>query len=769
MVTETLVGKSIPRIDAAEIVTGSTSYTADILPRGTLFAKLVLSTRAHALIKRIDTSKALAHPGVMGVVTGEDAPKYLVGRFLKDRPMLAQGKVRFVGEPVAAVAAVDKDIAEQAADLIEVEYEDLPAVFDPEEAMGPNAPLVHLAGSRYLDGAQGWVEPKGNIRNDVIMRRGDPDKAFAECDIIYEDTYRTHPTHQGYIEPHAVVASVDSESRITLWASNKGQFIVRNIVSEAFDLPKSQVKVIVTKIGGDFGGKGTPWLECIAVLLSKKTGRPVKLVLSRREDIILASVRHASIIRLKVGAKKDGTLHALKGEIIFECGSYADGGGGMAGRASTLVGSYKIPNVETRGLAIYTNSGPRGHVRAPGAPAPTFAIESHIDMLAKKLEMDPWEFRLKNALGEGDYDPDGHSIMRNVGLIETITKAREYVHREFRRGPNRGIGIACSLWGHAVGPSAMISGAYVRIEDDGRVVLYTGVGDQGAGQRAVLAQIVANELHIQPNQVVIGPTDTASTPFENGSGGSMTTFRAGNSARFAAMDARTQLFEMAAERLEVGQDDLELANGRIHVKGSPDRGYTIAEMARHALDTRGVPILGTGVKEKQELLKSMEASKGIMDGPAFCTQVAEVEVDPETGQVTVLRFLAAHDVGFAINPSSVEGQLQGGVVFGLGYSLTEQIMTSEGRVLNPSLLDYRLLTAKDVPNIEVLCIEVPSSQGPYGAKGVAEPPVIPTAAAIANAVFDAVGVRITEIPINAERVMEALQKSQDGTEVACLS
>ncbi len=762
MVTETLVGKGIPRIDAAEIVTGSTNYTADILPRGTLFAKLVLSTRPHAIIKKIDISKAMALPGVMAVVTGEDAPKYLVGRFLKDRPMLAQGKVRFLGEPVAAVAATDKDIAEQAADLVEVEYEDLPAVFDPEQALSPNAPRVHEDGSRYLDGRLGMAEIKGNLRNEVIVRRGDPDKAFEECDLVYEDTYRTPSTHQGYIEPHAVVASVDAEGRITLWASNKGQFIVRDLVSEAFNVPKSQVKIIVTKIGGDFGGKGTPWLECITVLLSKKTGRPVKLVLSRSEDIRLASVRHASIIRLKVGVKKDGTLHALKGEIIFECGSYADGGGGMAGRGATLIGCYKIPHVETRGISVYTNNGPRGHVRAPGAPPPTFAIESHIDMIARKMGIDPFEFRLKNALREGDYDPEGHVIMKNVGLVETLTKAREYVEKEFKRGPNRGIGFACSLWGHAVNPTAMISGAYVRIEDDGRVVLYTGVGDQGAGQRAVLGQIVANELHIQPDQVIIGPTDTASTPFENGSGGSMTTVRAGNSARFSAIDARTQIFEMAAERLEVKDDDLEMSNGRIYVIGSPDRGYSLAEMARYALDTKGVPIFGTGVKGKQELLKSLEASRNIMDGPAFCTQVAEVEVDPDTGQVTVTRFLASHDVGTAINPVSVEGQLQGGAVFGLGYSLTEEIITSEGRVLNPTLLDYRLLTARDVPPIEVLCVEVPSSHGPYGAKGVAEPPVIPTAAAIANAVYDAVGVRITQVPINAERVMEAMKKAKQA-------
>jgi CO/xanthine dehydrogenase Mo-binding subunit len=762
MVEYTYLGKDLVRTHDQDRLTGQKLYSADLRLPGMLWGRILHSTHAHARILNIDMSRVQSLPGVRAVVTSADTPGIRIGRWLQDRPVLAQGEVRYIGEPVVAVAALDQETAEEALELIRVEYEELPAVFDPILAMQPDSPLVHKERDSYKPNAYRG-KGKGNIILEGIIRHGNVEEGLAQSDLVHEDNYRTQPVHHGFIEPHAVLAAIDSQGKATLWSSTKAPFIIRGMTAKALQISLSKIRVITPAVGGDFGGKGTAYIEPIALLLALKAGSPVRLVLSRQEELTSTFVRESAFAELTLGARKDGTFLALKGQIILDSGAYCDLIGRIESYLYFLAGPYHIPNVELRGYRVYTNKIPRGNVRAPSAPHPTFAVESHIDGLAKKLGLDPLEIRMKNGVEDGDALPGKGPILKNVGLKPTLEAAFNYLKRE--RGPkvkNRGWGIACGQWAlHSVakgeGPP---SSAWVKINEDGTVVLITGAADNGGGQHGIFAQIVAEILRITPESVTIIAGDTDSTPNELGTGGSRTTYRVGSSVRIAAEDALQRLLNLAAEKMGVSIDDLELHDGQISVKGSPEKRLDLATLATASLISRKGPIIGVGETLREEMLVAQAKAENEVDACTYGTQAAQVEVDPETGKVTVLKYFAAHDVGFAFNPSNVRGQIEGGVAFGLGYALSEELIIEQGEVRNQTLLDYKVPTIMNVPPIESVIVEVPSRFGPYGAKGVGEPPSIPVAPAIANAICDAIGVRIKELPITPEKIFEALHRTQ---------
>jgi len=762
MTEYTYLGKSLPRTHDQGRLTGESLYAGDFRLPGMLWGKILHSPYAHARILNIDISQAQRLPGVKAVVTSADTPGLRMGRWLQDRPVLAQEEVRYIGDPVAAIAALDQETAEEALELIHVEYEELPAVFDPFLAMQLDSPLVHKDRDSH--------EPrtyrgrgKGNIIFEGIVRHGDVEMGLAQSDFVHQDSYSTQAVHQGFIEPHAVLVAIGSQGKATIWSSTKAPFIVRRMTANVLKLPMSKVRVIAPAVGGDFGGKGSAYLEPIALLLALKSGSPVKLVLSRQEELTSTFVRESAFIELTLGAKKDGTFLALKGKFVFDSGAYFD-----LQRASDyaiifLAGPYNIPNVELRGYRVYTNNIPRGQVRAPTAPHPTFAIESHIDSLANKLGLDPLEVRMKNGVKDGDAMPGGGPILKNVGLKPTLLATADYLKRE--RGPrekNKGWGVACGQWGlRQVDPmEGATSSAWIKIDEDGTVVLITGVTDNGGGQYGILAQIVAEILKIPPDSVTVIAADTDSTPFEISTGGSRTTYRVGNSVRIAAEDALQKLLSLAAEKLDVSIGDLAFHNGRFFIKRNPERSLTLATLASASLASRKGLIIGVGERLREEMLTAQAKAENEVDSAIYGTHAVQVEVDPETGLVRVLKYFAAHDVGFAVNPANVRGQIEGGVAFGMGYALSEEVILQQGKVQNPNFRDYKLPTILNMPSIESFIVEVPSRFGPYGAKGVGEPTTLPVAPAIANAIYDAVGVRIRDLPITPEKIFKALQKPQ---------
>jgi CO/xanthine dehydrogenase Mo-binding subunit len=760
MAEYTYLGKSLQRDRYQDKLTGKSLYTADFRLPGMLWGKILHSPHAHARIISIDTSEAKRLPGVKTVVTYADTPGVKIGRWFQDRPVLAHEEVRYIGEPVAALAASDQETAEEAIEAIRVEYEELPAVFDAMSAIQPDSPLVHSDRDAISPRAyRGRGE--GNIILEATVRHGDVEKGLAKSDFVYRDTYRTQAAHQGFIEPHAVFASVDENGKATMWSTTKAPFIVRRMTAKALRLPMSKIRVIAPALGGDFGGKGTAYIEPIDLLLTLKSGAPVKLVLSRHEELTSTFVRDAAFIDLAMGAAKDGSFIALKGRIVLDGGAYCDLGGSIDSALNHLVGPYNIPNVELQGYRVYTNNLPRGNVRAPSAPHPAFAIESHIDGLTKKLGLDPVEIRLKNGVQSGDALSGGGAVLTSVGLKTTLRAAADYLERERGvREKNKGWGVACGQWSlHKIetkgGPT---SSAWVKINEDGTVVLITGATENGGGQQSVFAQIVAEILKVAPDAVTVIAADTDCTPYEQGTGGSRTTYRVGSSVRIAAEDAREKLFHLAAEKLGSSLSDLELHNGQVFVKSNREKNLSLADLALASLTSRRGPIIGVGEKLREEMLAVQAKAENEIDSSSHGTHAVQVEVDPETGLVKVLKYFAAHDVGFAINPENVRGQIEGGVAFGIGYALSEELIIEQGKVQNPNFTDYKLPTILNVPPIESAIVEVPSRFGAFGAKGVGEPPCIPVAPAIANAIYDAVGVRITDIPITPEKLFKALKQ-----------
>ncbi|MDO8689996.1 MAG: molybdopterin-dependent oxidoreductase [Dehalococcoidia bacterium] len=749
------IGKATPRVDAVEKATGSAIYAADIhLPR-MLYGKALLSPLPHARIVRIDASRALALPGVRAVVTSEDTAGVRLGPMIKDQPVIATGKVRFVGEYVAAVAAADPDTAEEALGLIMVEYDELPAVFDPLEAMKEGAPVIH---EDLLSYPMGFKAARyGNVCTQARISHGDPTQGWAEAEVEVQGSFTTPAVHQGYLEPHASVASVDPSGRITVWCTAKGPFRTRLELSQVLNMPMSRIRVISPYLGGDFGGKGALSLEPLAVLLSRKAGFPVKMELSRKQEFSCARTRHPCRMEIKVGARKDGALVVIEGRSVWDAGAYADTGPRVAGKAACLQGVYRVPHVRIDSYCVYTNKSTFGNCRAPGSPQTFFAIESAMDALAERLGMDPVDLRLKNVFADGDISPTGQKL-HDPSIRQTLERAAEASRWRSRpQSPGAGWGLACGDWHSGTGPSS----AAIKLNEDGTAVLFTGAVEHGSGTHTVLTQVMSEVLGIPVSSISRVSSDTDATPYESATGASRQTFNAGQTVKMAAEEVRRQLLERAADSLEAKASDLELADGKVRVKGSPEKAVTIRSLAM--AKGKG-PLVGSASQDRPSPPYDPSYTEGVAGcsahGHTYAAQAAQVEVDRETGDVRVLRLVAAQDVGCAINPMAIEGQMEGGLAGGIGYALTEQIPFDQGRSAVDSLMDYRMPTAVDMPAIEPHIVEAPDPDGPFGAKSAGELPIVPTAGAIANAVYDAIGVRITDLPITPEKVLKALKRGQ---------
>jgi xanthine dehydrogenase molybdenum-binding subunit len=730
-----VMGKNYPRVDAADKVSGRSQYAGDVYLPGMLIGKVLKSNRPHARILRIDTSQAEQVPGVRAVITGKDIPDVRFGSgAVKDRRVFALDKVRFIGEPVAAVAAVDEIAALEALDLIQVEYEDLPAVTDPIEALKPEAPLVHQDLPHY-DGYAASMG--GNVCTIVESDRGDVEHAFAEADHIFEDTFRSQGINQGYLEPMACVANVDPSGRINVWTSTQGPYAVRATLAAVLQIPISRLRIIPMELGGGFGAKLRLCLEPYPVFLALKTGKPVKMVATREEVFTLSGFRLPTTVYLKTGVLKDGTIVAREAISIFDMGAYL--GAGVQSGVSHTVGPYNIPNHRVRSYAVYTNKIWAGSYRASGVADVTFAVESHTDIIARKLGIDPWDFRMQNILREGDVAIQGGRIPRN-GLRQTLEAVKERMSWPNKSGDSHGVGLAVCQWRSGSGPST----ASISITEEGTVSLLTGSVDI-TGTDTVLAQIAAMVLGVDMQQVIVARRDTDVAPFTGPSGGSRIIYSQGKVVQLAAEDARRKLLAVAAERLQVAPEALTCAAGRVYVTDRPEQGASLGELARLSFTSKAGPILGT-------------ASLSAMPfAPVFNAQAAEIRVDRQTGTVRIVRFVQAQDVGVALNPMAVEGQIEGGAVQGIGRALNEAVVIQDGQILNPSLTTYLMPLAPDIPPIENVLVEVPTDDGPFGARAVAEPPGFGPPAAIANAIEDAVGVRLKELPLSADKVLHALQ------------
>lgn len=760
-----LIGGRARRLDADDKVTGRARYATDRTFPGLLHGKIVRSDRPHARIVRIDSSAAEAVPGVEVVLYGK-LHGHRFGEAIKDQTPFAIDRVRYIGDPVAAIAADSLETAEFAAQLIEIEYDDLPAVFDPIEAMLPGAPLVHEDLTRYA--APSSLIRYGNVTAQVLLNRGDIDGAFARADHLIEGTYAAHSVHQMPMEPRAAVAEVDARGRLTVYSSTQGPFNVRQQLHEALGLPYSDLRVIAETVGGGFGSKLEAAVEMYAGMLARATGRPVKVVNSREEDLAYGAPRHPMTIHIRSAVASDGTILGREVMTVMDAGAYAGGSPLLAGVAAMLApGPYRIPNLKVDVFVVHTNKMAFGAYRGPSGPQTVFAVESHTDAIAKKLGMDALEFRLKNIFVDGDTGHTGQPLS-NVSMREVLTKAAEAIDWGNDNSPSspglkRGKGLSAAWWLTSAGAS----GCSVQMNEDGTVVVQTGATEIGTGAvTAGIAQIVAGEMGISLDKVRVVSGDTATTPMDAGAQGSRTLFNAGHAAKRAAEAARTELFRRAADILEVSEADLEVHGGRISVKGVPDRGVDYAELTAGQM-WASEPVLGKGTY----LMPSTPHDDTLLTGslfpafnaPSFHCHAAEVEVDPETGATRIVDYVAAQDVGFAVTPLYVEGQMQGGVVQGAGYMLSEEVVIEDGRMLNPNLALYKIPTMLEAPQVRTIIVESASEHGPYGAKGVGEPPVVVPPGAIANAVANAIGVPVLTTPLTPERVLRVIRDGEDAT------
>jgi CO/xanthine dehydrogenase Mo-binding subunit len=758
------VGVAIPRPDGPEKVTGRVEYVADMKRRGLLHAKLLRSPHAHARIVSIDTSAARALPGVRAVLTAKDIPNLKKKAPTRAHAVLAIDRVVFVGQPVAAVAADEPAIAEEALDLIKVEYQVLPVAVDPLKSMQPGAPPVADAGTEADTSealahsavaiARSEAPAKAvNISQQARLTRGDAAKGFAESDHVLEKTYRVPMVHQGYLEPHAVLAEWDKNGLLTLWASTQGSFNTRSEVADVLAIPENRIRVIPVECGGGFGGKIRALCEPITAILARVTGRPVRYVMTRREELEAGMPAPQVIIKLKTGVKRDGTLMALDAETVIDSGAYS--GAVLAVSAVFLGSMYRWPAFDIRGSEVLTHKPSVAAYRAPVAPQTIFAIDSQMEQIARDLGLDPVEFRMRHLIEPGDPMANGQPWQSN-GAKQVLARVAEHPHWKTRKewvaaappGKRRGVGLGLGGWLGGLQPT----GATVRLNPDGSLAVLTGQVDI-AGTNIALAQIAASAFGVDTDLVRITTGDTDTAPVTGLSAGSKTVYTVGAAVLQAAEDARRQAFEIAAAELEASIHDLELVEGKITVRGVPDKGITLAAIGKkgNLYMSKTPPVLG-----KANPAFTQQA-------PAFAAELARLEVDPDTGEVTIHDFVVVQDVGKAINPIGVEGQMQGGAVQSLGIALTEGLLFDDsGRLTNPSLLDYRKLTAADLPNLETIIVEVPSPAGPFGARGVGEPPIIPAPAAIANAVHDAVGARLTELPISPERIALAVASGNGG-------
>ena len=757
-----VVGTRPIRHDGADKVTGQAKFGADIILPGLLHGKILRSPHAHARIKSIDTSKAEAAPGIHAVVTSADweQPTGKVEdlaegsihnlRFMSNN-ILAYGKVLYKGHAVAAVAAANPHQAEEALALIEVDYEVLTPVHNFREAMKEGAPLLHERLETLSDPglrAGGYKSDEdtamgSNVANHFEFRVGDVEKGFQEADVIVEKETNTVPVHQGYIEPHTGTAMWQPDGSLTVWSSTQGHFNARDLLSRLLNLPVSKIRVIPMEIGGGFGAKGILYSEPVAALLAGKAGRPVKVTMSRTEVFEASGPTSATNIKIKLGATNDGKLVAAEAHLIYESGAFP--GSPVPGGCNCIMGPYDIPNTYLEGSDVLVNHPKSAAYRAPGAPAAAFAMETAIDELCEKLDMDPLEFRLLNSAKEGTRRATG-PLMPKVGLVETVQAAKDHPHYAAPlEGPYRGRGVASGFWGNGTGPAS----AMAIVNPDGTVNLVEGSADL-SGTRIAFAQQVAEVLGIPVEDVKPTVGDTEAIGFTSNSGGSGATFKSGWAVYEAAQDVVRQMIDRAAKVWEIPVEDVEFKDGVLEHKSDPELRMTFRQVAARQNATGG-PITGrAGVNPGGA-------------GPCLATHIVDVEVDPETGKVDILRYTAVQDAGKAIHPGYVEGQIQGGAVQGIGWALNEEYyFNDQGHMANSSFLDYRMPTSLVLLMIATVIIEVPNPGHPTGVGGVGEVSIIPPVPAIANAIYNAIGVRMTSLPMSPVAVLEALWEKNSG-------
>ena len=738
------IGQRTLRPDGIEKVTGSAQYAADFAMPGMVYGKVLRSPHAHAVIKSIDTSEAEKLKGVLAVMTGDDLPLLPLDEPLPNGPndirwisrgCMAREKILYTGHPVAAVAATSASIAAAAVKLIKVDYDVLPHVIDVDEAMASNAPILH-----------DWISTDGidgptNISNIMTVKTGDVEKGFAEADLIVERDFKSEAVHQGYIEPQACVVSYKPDAQSVIWSSSQGQFMVRSMTAKIAGLATGDIKAIPAEIGGGFGGKTIIYLEPVAMILSKKCGRPVKMQNSREEVFQSTGPAAGMSASLKVGVTKEGKLTAVSGAYNFQAGCYP---GSPVGRACHFSFScYDIPNADLKGLDVVSNRPNVTAYRAPGAPQGNYVFEAILDEIATELSMDPWELRLKNALAADKPTIYGAKI-GEAAIQEIIDSVRNHPNAKAELGPNQGRGVAIGYWGNAGGESS----AQLNINEDGSALVVTGHPDIG-GSRASMVNIVAEKLGIDYRNVSAQIGDTNNVGISAVTGGSRVTFASGIVVDEATDQVIETLKGRAASIWGIDVEAVEWSDGAAHPAGQNAGEFdplTLQELAAKALSTGG-PIMATVSKNTGGHMGAVGA------------HMVDVEVDPDTGHVKILRFTASQDVGRAIHPSYVEGQIQGGVAQGVGWALNEEyIYDKNGRLDNAGFLDYRIPVASDLPTIDAVMVENPNPAHPYGVKGVGEIPLVPALAAIANAIHDATGKRLYELPMSPPTVLAALDE-----------
>jgi CO/xanthine dehydrogenase Mo-binding subunit len=756
MTDTSLIGVPRPRIDAREKVTGATRYAADGYVHGLLHARPVLATEPHAQILGVDEEAALSIPGVVAVLTASDLPIASPGTDRTSEP-LAREEVVFAGQPVVLVVAETEAAAEDGAEAVLVEYEPLEPVVDVEAAMQPGAALARVveasddeagdlesihAGVDHGQEDDSDEQLSENVLDRVTRDRGDLGAAFAASDAIVEGTFRTPWVYQAYLEPQVCTAWLEPSGTLVVSTSTQGSFVTRREIARAFDIPLEDVRVVAEPLGGAFGGKFA-LVEPLAVGAALALRRPVRLVLTRGEDFQATNPASAQVTHLKLGARKDGAFTGIEGRLIVDRGSNA--GWGVEGTSSLLVaGPYRWEAHDLRGYGVQTNRFTFGAYRAPGAPTAAFAVESLLDELAAKLGLDPVEMRLKNAFVEGDLSVSGNPIP-TIGAVEVLERIRQHPLWD-RRGSvpeGEGIGLALGYWPGGNEPAA----AVCRVNADGSMTVVTAAADM-SGVNSAFAVIAAEAFGLSPDRIRVVTADTSSGPYSGASGGSKVTYTVGAAVLRAAESAREKLLAAASQELEIAPDDLEVVDGVVRAVGAPDRSITVEELAQMALRFGG----------RYEPIEGHGGSAQTRGAPSVAAHLSHVRVDRETGEVEVLAHVVAQDVGRALNPALVEGQMRGGTTQGIGWALYEQLEHDEdGRLLTGSFLDYAIPRAENVPEIDTLIVEVPAPDGPFGAKGIGEAPVVAAPAAVANAVAAALGTRLYELPMTPPRIWEALR------------
>jgi len=742
------IGRALPRVEGASKVGGLSAYAADISRPGMLWGGFLHSPFAHARILNIDVSRAKKLPGVRAVVTGKDIGARLYGVGIEDKPALAVDRVRYIGEKVAGVAAVDKDTVEEAMGLIDVEYEELPAVFDPLQAIKPDAPLLHPDYAAYR-GPNKCDDPRlKNVQGIQRAGKGNIEEGFAEADKIFENSFQTHMVHQAFIEPRACVIEIDPEGRVAVWTSNQSNFRVRKALAAYADRPEETITVHPVSVGGSFGGK-IDYEEVLATYqLARAAGKPVKFVETYGEELMDGQPRHPSVIVLRTGVKRDGTLCAWEGKVYYNGGAYSARNSRNALNGTFLLaGSYRTPHVRMEGTLIYTNQVPTGYFRAPGEVQTLFAVESHVDMMAEALGIEPLEFRLRNAMREGDTKPNGEHIREP----HTLDVLKEAARLSGWKKPKPKASRPAALVGRGIGLGDRHIGAgesniELSVEPDGFLRLATSVCDVGVGTHTMHTQVTAEVLGIDPGLVRIDACGTDG-PYDEGVRAQRGTHVEGQ----AVLRAATALVEVlrlaAASHWKVALDQVEWKKGRARLQGTK-KSLSLGEIAR--LSRNGaLGALGHYKGERPEVY-------------AFQAMVAEVEVDRETGHVRLTHLYYVVDATRIINPINYYGQIQGGVTQGLGFSLIENLATEDGRVTTLSLGDYKIPNISDIPALTISTVKAKEGPGPFGTKAVAESGIGVVTPAIANAIYDATGVRIRELPITAEKILAGLQKNGHG-------